>query len=222
MLDISSFYTSVPKSTKSIQFLRYRVRQTEFLSFQATFCHFTPLLTPKIKIWNKCKTPWRYHTVKHVYHKQRSHDVWFLRYKAQQSFFSFWAIFCPSTLLTTWKIKILKKWKKTPEDIMILNLHTTNDDHTIYVSWDMEHNRIFCHFGLFFALLSPNNPKNHNFEKMKKLHVGIIILHMCIIILHMCTINENHMMYGSWDMEQDRHIFLSFWIIVCPFIPLTT
>ena len=25
-----------------------------------------------------------------------------------------------------------------------------------------------------------------------------------IIILHMCTINEDHMMYGSWDMECDR------------------
>ena len=33
--------------------------------------------------------------------------------------------------------------------------------------------RIFCHFGPFFALYSPppthpNNPKNQNFEKMKK------------------------------------------------------
>ena len=23
------------------------------------------------------------------------------------------------------------------------------------------------------------------------------------IILEMCTINENHMRYGSWDMERD-------------------
>ena len=28
------------------------------------------------------------------------------------------------------------------------------------------------------------------------------------IILHMCTINENHVMYGSWDMEHNRHFFL--------------
>ena len=29
---------------------------------------------------------------------------------------------------------------------------------------------IFCHFGLFFALFySPNNLKNENFEKMKKM-----------------------------------------------------
>ena len=50
---------------------------------------------------------------------------------------------------------------------------------------------IFCHFGPFFALLPVyNNPKNQNFEKMKKRPGDIIILHMC-------TINDNHMMYGS-------------------------
>ena len=26
-----------------------------FLSFQVNFCSFAPLLTPKIKIWKKCK-----------------------------------------------------------------------------------------------------------------------------------------------------------------------
>ena len=34
---------------------------------------------------------------------------------------------------------------------------------------------IFCHFGLFFVLLTPNNPENQNFEKMKK---TLEILHM--------------------------------------------
>ena len=50
--------------------------------------------------------------------------------------------------------------------------------------------RILCHFGPFFVFLPPNNPKNQNFEKMKKAPGGIIILHMC-------TITENHVMYGS-------------------------
>ena len=35
----------------------------------------------------------------------------------------------------------------------------------------------------------------------------------------MCTINENHMMYGSSDMECDRQNFWSFWTIFCTFIP---
>ena len=50
--------------------------------------------------------------------------------------------------------------------------------------------RMFCPFGLFFALLPANNPKNQNFEKMKKLPGNIIILHRC-------NINDNHMMHGS-------------------------
>ena len=50
--------------------------------------------------------------------------------------------------------------------------------------------RTFCHFGLFFALLPPNNPKNQNFEKMKKTPGDIIILQMR-------TLNDNHMMYGT-------------------------
>ena len=53
-------------------------------------------------------------------------------------------------------------------------------------------NRIFCHFGSFFALLLPHpiNPKFQNFEKKKETPEYIIILHMC-------TINDNHMMHDS-------------------------
>ena len=43
-----------------------------------------------------------------------------------------------------------------------------------------------------------------------------------IIILHMCTINNNHMMYGSWDMERDGQNFLSFQTIFFPFTMLKT
>ena len=50
--------------------------------------------------------------------------------------------------------------------------------------------RIFCHFGLFFAILPPNNLKNQNFEKLEKKPEDIIVLNMC-------TINENQMMYRS-------------------------
>ena len=47
-----------------------------------------------------------------TYHKWRSYDVWFLRHKAQPTVFVILDFFCPLTLLTTWKIKILKKWRK--------------------------------------------------------------------------------------------------------------
>ena len=35
----------------------------------------------------------------------------------------------------------------------------------------------------------------------------------------MCTINDSHMMYGSWDMECNRQNFLSFWTVFLLFYP---
>ena len=130
------------------------------------FCHFRPFfaLLPhywpqKLKFGKNVKNTWRYYPFTHVYHKSRSYDVWFLRYKVQRTKF-FWhdgPFFCPFTLLTT--KKKTKFWKnKTP--------------------WD-------------------------------------------IIILHLCTTNDNHIMYGSWDIKCDRQYFLSFWASFCPFTSLT-
>ena len=64
----------------------------------------------------------------------------------------------------------------------------------IYRAWWKEFFVILDHFLPFYP---PNNPKNQNFEKMKKRPGDIIILHMC-------TKNDNHMMYGSGEMECDR------------------
>ena len=36
----------------------------------------------------------------------------------------------------------------------------------------------------------------------------------------MCTKNGNHMMYASWDMEYNRHKFLTFWAIFCLYTQL--
>ena len=76
--------------------------------------------------------------------------------------------------------------------------------------------RIFCHFGPFLPFYPTNNSENKMFEKSNK-HLEI-----CIIILKMWTINNNHIMYVSRDMESNEHNFLSFWIIFDPFNPLTT
>ena len=56
-----------------------------------------------------------------------------------------------------------------------------HDTHNILTFWT-----IFCPF-------TPKQPKS---EKKPG----------DIIILHMCTINQNHMMYASWNIEPDRHI----------------
>ena len=39
------------------------------------------------------------------------------------------------------------------------------------------------------------------------------------MLLHMCTINKVHVMYGSWDIRQDKQLF---WAIFCLLTPLAT
>ena len=78
--------------------------------------------------------------------------------------------------------------------------------------------RIFSRFGPFFAPFthprSPNNPDNQNFEKMKKT-TGYII------ILYKRTKNDNHMIYGSWDMtflnRQNFFVILGHFFALLPF-----
>ena len=50
----------------------------------------------------------------------------------RQNVLSFWTIFCPFTVLTAQKIKIKKKMKETPGDIIILHKCTKNHDHVPY------------------------------------------------------------------------------------------
>ena len=116
---------------------------------------------------------------------------------------SFWAICCPSSPLTTWKIKLLKL-KKTPEDIIILHILTINDNHMMYGSWDMEYNR-----QNFLPFYPPMDPENQNFDKMKSTPEDIIILRMC-------TINESHMMYGSGVQRTELFVIFNHFL---PFYP---
>ena len=134
----------------------------------------------------------------------------------RQNFLSFLTVFCPFTPLTSWKIKILKNWNKKPGDIIILHMCTINDNYICLVpliSSTMD--RFFVILDNFLPFYSPNNPKNQNFEKLTKMPSDIIIFQMC-------TINDNHVMFCSWDMQRDGQNFLSFWTIFCPFIPLKT
>ena len=85
-------------------------------------------------------------------------DSWGIRCN-KQKFLSFWALFCLFIPLRNQKIKILKKWKKTPGDIIFLHFSTTNDNQIMYGSWDMEFNRQNL-FSFWTILL-----KNQNFVK---------------------------------------------------------
>ena len=91
--------------------------------------------------------------------------------------------------------------------------------HMMYGSWDMEHKRqcfVILDCFLPFSPITPpppNVPRKNFFDKMKKKPEDIIILQMC-------TINDNHMMYGSWYKECNGHNFLSFWTVFWSFTSL--
>ena len=83
------------------------------------------------------------------------------------NYFSFWAIFCPFTPLTAQKIKILKKVKKMPGDIIILHMCTKNYDQMMYGSWDMVCDRCNCYFS-FWTVFCPFIPLTARKIKVKK------------------------------------------------------
>ena len=118
-----------------VWFLRYQAWQTEFFVILGYFLPVYPLTIQKIKI---LKYYLKYYHFTHEHHKSKSYDLWFLRYGAWQteSFLisDHFLPFCPPLTLTTQRIKILKKWKKTFEIIIILHKCTRSDNHMIYGS----------------------------------------------------------------------------------------
>ena len=158
---ISAFYTRAPKITiHDVWFLRKGMRQTEFFVILGDFSLFyhpptpdptppsLPWMIPKIKILRK-KTKQNMCTINedHIIY-----GSWNIRCD-RQKFSSFWAIFCIFSPLTTWKIKILTL-KKFLE---MLSFYTFAPSLTIIWCmvpeiWSVT-DIIFCHSGLFFALL---------------------------------------------------------------------
>ena len=82
--------------------------------------------------------------------------------------------------------------------------------------------RIFSHFGPFSPFYPPPLPLPNNLSKSKFQKKWKKKTPGDIIILLICTINEYYSMSGSWDMEHNWQNCFSFWVIFCPFTPLTT
>ena len=116
---------------------------------------------------------------------------WDMMHYRCNRYFSFWAMFCPFTTLTAWKIEIKKKTKKHLEisfytsvpKIMIICYTVPEILHVMNAI-------VIFHFGLFFALLPPTQPKKQKlFKKWKKTPGDII---------------TDQIMYSSWDMVHSR------------------
>ena len=105
-----------------------------------------------------------------------------------------------------------EKMKKASGDIIISNLCNKKHNHMMYAYLDMECDKQFFVILSYFWLFYPTiDPKNKNLEKMKKTPGDIILLYLC-------TINQDHMMYGSWDIKCKEQ---SFFVILDHFCPLT-
>ena len=130
------------------------------------FCHSGPffaLLPPygprKSKFWKNEKNTWRYYHFTNVYHKWQSHDVWFLRYGAWQTeffvildhFLHFYPPNNPKNQNFEDILEILSFYTCVPKIMIIC--------YTVPEMWCAI---LIFHFGLFFALLLPNDPKNQN------------------------------------------------------------
>ena len=154
-----------------------------FLSFWGIFSPFIPITTCKI-ISQMCT----------INDNHMMLDSW--DRECSRQFFVILDCFCP---LTTQKIKILKKLNRCLE---ILSFYTCVPKMTIIWCmipeiWSVT-NIIFCHFGPIFCCFNPLITWQIKIlKKWKKISGDIIILPMY-------TINDNHMMYGSWDMKHDR------------------
>ena len=117
------------------------------------FLPFGPPNNPKNQNFEKMKTVPE-DIVLNLCTINENQDVWLL---LQQNYFSFWTFFCPFSPLTTQKIKMFKKFKKTPGDIIILHKCTKNHGKMLYCSWDMSCDRCNCHFS-FWAIFCHFTP----------------------------------------------------------------
>ena len=129
------------------------------------------------------------------------YDFWDMKCD-RQNILSFWTTFCPFTPLTTWKVKILKNWKKHLE---ILSFYMCVPQ--IMIRWCtvpeirwMTDVIVISHFGLFFALSFhfPISPKNQNLKK--KLKNAWRYHHFTIMYQKSWSYAILFLRYGAWQM----------------------
>ena len=200
LLETSPFYARVPKATiYEVRFLRYKVRQ--FFVILGNFFPFTPLTTHKIKMLKK----WRKHLEKSSFYTcvPKIKVMWCMLPEIWSvtgtTFYQFKPLFCPFTL-TILKIKIWKKKKKNTWGYYLFTKvhHKWRSYDVWFLRYKGVEDRVFCHFKPFFPFDPPNNPKNQKSS--------------FTLVYH----KQQYMMDASWDMECNRHNFLSFWVIFCP------
>ena len=132
----------------------------------------------------------------------------------RQNFLPFWTIFCTFNSLTHPKNQNFEKMKDNLEIVYFTHVyHKWQLYDVCFLRYAVQQTEVFVILDTFCPFTLLTTKKIQNFEKkMEKLPEDIIILHRC-------NINENNIMYVSWDMEHDRQNILSFVTFFCPFTP---
>ena len=172
--------TNVQQKSQSydVQFLRYGQK---FLSFCAIFCPFTsPLIIPNVKILKEKKKMAGDVILLHiyVYHKRRSYEIWFLKYKVQQTeIFNILGHFLPFQPLDNLENQNFNTEKNTWRYYHFTHLHHKWQSYDVwFLRYGVQQTEFFVILDHFLPFYPPMDPENQNFEKMKKIPEDIIIL----------------------------------------------
>ena len=167
-LEISSFYTSVPKTI----IIGYTVLEIWHVTGVIVIFHFGlyfSILPPppkQPKKWKIQKMKKKHVNIIILHKCTKNHDhmlccSWDMLCDRCNCYFSFWVIFCPFNPLRAQKIKISKN-EKVPGDTIILHKCAKNNNHMLYSPF------------LQWPLTAPKM----KFQRNEKKPRDIIILHM--------------------------------------------
>ena len=95
-----------------------------------------------------------------------------------------------------------EKKKKIAADIIILHIDTKNHNHLRYSFWDLEWDRIFCHFVPFLALSLPYQPGKSKFWKNEK------TIWRCH---HFTLPHQKILAYSDMESEDSVYSFTQYW-----------
>ena len=140
--------------------------------------------------------------------------------QSETEFFVVLDHFLPFYPLNNLKIKILKKWKKSSGDMIILYMHHIWQTYDVWLlRYGAQQTEFFVILDCFLTFYPPpKDPENQNFEKAKKkawiyYHFTLVYLTLVYHTIIWCMVPE------IWSAE-DR-IFDHFGPFFCPFTPLT-
>ena len=123
---------------------------------------FLPFISPKtpknqnFEKWKKLLDI----IILHMYIKNQSYKVWFLKYGVRRNVLPFWAIFYPFTPLTKQKIKLFKNKKSIWRCYHFTHMYQKPLSYDVcflrYGVWKT----IFCHFVPFLSFYPTIDPEN--------------------------------------------------------------